>query len=71
MTCIAVYMLVMSFSQKGIDELSRYQQHCVMRNPDEDFEASEGFDEGMCRISSFGLLSELCSKLMDVCLLQL
>lgn len=46
-TCIAVYMLVMSFSQKGIEELSRYQQHCVMRKPDEDFEASEGFDEGM------------------------
>ncbi|KAI0062486.1 kinase-like protein [Artomyces pyxidatus] len=46
-TCVAIYMLVMSFSQKGIDELRKYQEHMEMRHPDEDFVVSEGFDEAL------------------------
>ncbi|KAF8622403.1 hypothetical protein AX15_007055 [Amanita polypyramis BW_CC] len=42
-TCIAVYMLLMSFSQKGIDKLWHYQEHLKMRHPDGDFVVSEGF----------------------------
>ncbi|PFH50830.1 hypothetical protein AMATHDRAFT_60295 [Amanita thiersii Skay4041] len=42
-TCIAVYMLLMSFSQKGIDKLRHYQEHLKMRHPDGDFVVSEGF----------------------------
>ena len=48
MTCVAIYMLVMSFSQKGIDELRKYQSHMEMRHPEEDgFELSRGFDEAL------------------------
>ena len=46
MTCVAIYMLVMQFSQKGIDELRKYQEHMEMRHPEGDFVLSEGFDEG-------------------------
>ncbi|KAI0048705.1 Pkinase-domain-containing protein [Auriscalpium vulgare] len=46
-TCVAIYLLVMSFSQNGIDELRKYQEHMEMRHPDEDFVASEGFDEAL------------------------
>jgi serine/threonine-protein kinase ULK/ATG1 len=46
-TCVAVYLLLMSFSQKGIDKLRNYQEHMKMRNPDGEFIVSEGFDEGM------------------------
>ena len=45
-TCIAIYMLVMQFAQKGIDELRKYQEHMEMRHPEGDFVVSEGFDEG-------------------------
>ena len=45
-TCVAIYMLVMQFSQKGIDELRKYQEHMEMRYPDGDFVLSDGFDEG-------------------------
>jgi serine/threonine-protein kinase ULK2 len=45
-TCVAIYMLVMQFSQKGIDELRKYQEHMEMRHPEGDFVISEGFDEG-------------------------
>jgi serine/threonine-protein kinase ULK/ATG1 len=45
-TCVAVYMLLMSFSQKGIDKLRNHQEHMKMRHPDRDFVASEGFDDG-------------------------
>lgn len=47
-TCVAIYMLVMQFSQKGIDELRKYQEHMEMRHPDGDFVVSDGFDEGAC-----------------------
>jgi hypothetical protein len=45
-TCVAVYMLLMSFSQKGIDKLRNHQEHMKMRHPNEEFVVSEGFDDG-------------------------
>lgn len=45
-TCVAVYMLLMSFSQKGIERLRNFQEHMNMRHPDGDFVVSEGFDDG-------------------------
>ena len=45
-TCVAVYMLLMSFSQKGVNILRNYQEHMKMRHPDGDFVVSEGFDDG-------------------------
>ncbi|KAH7883091.1 kinase-like protein [Phlebopus sp. FC_14] len=46
-TCVAVYMLLMSFSQKGIDKLRNYQEHLRMRQPDGEFVVSEGFDDAL------------------------
>ncbi|KAG6840395.1 hypothetical protein C0991_006990 [Blastosporella zonata] len=46
-TCVAVYMLLMSFSQKGIDKLRNHQEHMKMRHPDGDFILSEGFDDAL------------------------
>lgn len=46
-TSVAIYMLLMSFSQKGIDKLRNFQEHLRMRHPDGEFEVSEGFDDGM------------------------
>ncbi|KAF9078624.1 kinase-like domain-containing protein [Rhodocollybia butyracea] len=46
-TCVAVYMLLMSFSQKGIDKLRNYQEHMNMRYPDGNFVVSEGFDDAL------------------------
>ncbi|TEB32743.1 other/ULK/ULK protein kinase [Coprinellus micaceus] len=46
-TCVAVYMLLMSFSQKGIDQLRNFQEHMSMRHPDGDFVVSEGFDDAL------------------------
>jgi len=45
-TCVAVYMLLMSFSQKGIDKLRNFQEHMKMRHPEGDFIVSEGLDIG-------------------------
>ena len=45
-TCVAIYMLLMSFSQKGIDKLRNFQEHMGMRHPEGDFVVSEGFDAG-------------------------
>ena len=45
-TCVAIYMLLMSFSQKGIDKLRNFQEHMSMRHPDGDFVVSDGFDTG-------------------------
>ena len=47
MTCVALYMLLMSFSQKGIDRLRNYHEHLQMRDPEGELEVSEGFDEGL------------------------
>ncbi|KAH8827130.1 other/ULK/ULK protein kinase [Flagelloscypha sp. PMI_526] len=46
-TCVAVYITLMSFSQKGIDKLRNHQEHMKMRHPDEDFIVSEGFDDAL------------------------
>ncbi|KAF9001203.1 other/ULK/ULK protein kinase [Cyathus striatus] len=46
-TCVAIYMLLMSFSQKGIDKLRNFQEHMKMRYPDGDFVVSEGFDDAL------------------------
>ena len=46
MTCVALYMLLMSFSQKGIDKLRNFNEHLQMRDPEGELEVSEGFDEG-------------------------
>ncbi|KAF9262766.1 Pkinase-domain-containing protein [Marasmius fiardii PR-910] len=46
-TCVAVYMLLMSFSQKGVNILRNYQEHMKMRHPDGDFVVSEGFDDAL------------------------
>jgi serine/threonine-protein kinase ULK2 len=45
-TCVALYMLLMGFSQKGIDALKRYQADFEMRFPGEDVGVSGGFDDG-------------------------
>ncbi|KAH9854625.1 Pkinase-domain-containing protein [Lenzites betulinus] len=47
MTCVALYMLLMSFAQKGIDKLRNYYEHMQMRDPDGELEMSEGFDEAL------------------------
>jgi hypothetical protein len=52
-TCVAVYMLLMSFSQKGIDKLRNHQEHMKMRHPNEEFVVSEGFDDGEREICLF------------------
>jgi serine/threonine-protein kinase ULK/ATG1 len=55
-TCVAIYMLVMQFSQEGIDELRKYQEHMEMRHPEGDFVLSDGFDEGALGSSQGGLV---------------
>ncbi|KAI0356963.1 Pkinase-domain-containing protein [Trametes cingulata] len=47
MTCVALYMLLMTFAQKGIDKLRNYHEHMQMRDPDGELEVSEGFDEAL------------------------
>ena len=49
-------MLVMQFSQEGIDELRKYQEHMEMRHPEGDFMLSDGFDEGTLGLSQGGLV---------------
>ncbi|KIJ64719.1 hypothetical protein HYDPIDRAFT_28086 [Hydnomerulius pinastri MD-312] len=46
-TCVAIYMLLMSFSQMGINKLRNYQEHLRMRHPDGEFIVSEGFDDAL------------------------
>ncbi len=40
-------MLLMSFSQKGIDRLRVHQEGMKMRDPEGRLEVSEGFDDGV------------------------
>ncbi|KAL1729588.1 kinase-like domain-containing protein [Schizophyllum commune] len=47
-TCVAVYLLLMSFAQKGIDELRRHQEEMLEDHPDADYIVSEGFDDALC-----------------------
>jgi hypothetical protein len=46
MSCVALYMLLMTFSKKGIDKLADFQEHMKMKHPDGKFVVSEGFDDG-------------------------
>ncbi|CAK5278630.1 unnamed protein product [Mycena citricolor] len=46
-TCVAVYMLLMEFCQRGINQLRNHQEHMKMRHPEEDFVVSEGFDDAL------------------------
>lgn len=57
-TCVAVYMLLMSFSQKGIDKLRNFQEHMKMKHPDGDFVVSDGFEMGM--LTLFFPFAEFC-----------
>jgi hypothetical protein len=47
MACVALYLLLMSFSQKGIDKLRSFHEHMKMRHPEGEFAVSEGFDDCM------------------------
>ncbi|KAJ7201129.1 other/ULK/ULK protein kinase [Mycena pura] len=51
-TCVAVYMLLMSFAQKGINQLRNHQEHMRMRHPEGDFVVSEGFDDALSWFTS-------------------
>ncbi|KIY72243.1 kinase-like protein [Cylindrobasidium torrendii FP15055 ss-10] len=46
-TCVAVYMLLMSFSQKGINKLKEHQTRMKEVNPDAQIVVSEGFDDAL------------------------
>ena len=46
-TCIALYMLLMSFSQKGVDKLLVHQEGLKMRDPEHRLVVTEGFEDGM------------------------
>lgn len=45
-TCVALYLLLMSFSQKGIDRLRFHQEGMKMRDPEGRLYVSDGFDDG-------------------------
>ena len=69
-TCVAVYMLLMSFSQKGIDKLRNFQEHMKMRHPEGDFVVTEGFDVGSCfLLLSLRLVNGWIGILTVLCLL--
>lgn len=59
-TCVALYLLLMSFSQKGIDRLRVHQEGMKMRDPEERLEVSEGFDDGECVITR----DDFCRRLL-------
>jgi len=46
-TCVAIYLQLMSFSQKGIDKLRSHQEYMKTYHPDREFVVSEGFDEAL------------------------
>jgi serine/threonine-protein kinase ULK2 len=56
-TAVAVYMLVMSFAHKGIDELRRHQEHVITHTGE--FVASAGFDDGEWHDEFFCVTGEL------------
>ncbi|TCD65717.1 Serine/threonine-protein kinase [Steccherinum ochraceum] len=47
MTCVALYLLLMEFSQKGIDKLKTFHDEMQRLDPDGEWEVSEGFDEAL------------------------
>jgi serine/threonine-protein kinase ULK/ATG1 len=46
LTCTLLYLLVMSFCQRGIDSVSKYQRYLSSLIPQEDLALGGGFDEG-------------------------
>ena len=66
MACVALYMLLMSFSQKGIDKLADFQEHMKMKHPDGEFVVSEGFDDGKF-VHAGGSCSLLSTRLPGCC----
>ncbi|KAH8102200.1 kinase-like protein [Cristinia sonorae] len=46
-TCVALYMLLMEFSQKGINKLKEFHDEMQRRDPDGELEDSEGFDDAL------------------------
>ncbi|GJJ14702.1 hypothetical protein Clacol_008969 [Clathrus columnatus] len=48
-TCVALYMLLMGFSQKGIDALKRFKVDLEMRFPDEEIPLSESLEDGLSK----------------------
>jgi hypothetical protein len=59
-TCVAVYMLLMSFSQKGINMLKDFQEHMGMKYPGGDYVVSDGFYDGeFCMLPSLKFLSRV------------
>lgn len=51
-TSIALYLLLMSFSQKGIDRLRVHQEGMKMRDPEGRLDVSEGFDDALTWFST-------------------
>lgn len=51
-TCVALYLLLMAFSQKGIDKLRVHQEGMKMRDPEGTLEVSEGFDDALTWFST-------------------
>ncbi|KAL1746115.1 kinase-like domain-containing protein [Schizophyllum fasciatum] len=47
-TCVAVYLLLMGFVQKGIDELRRHQEQMRQEHADDEYAVSEGLDDALC-----------------------
>ncbi|KAI0074595.1 other/ULK/ULK protein kinase [Panus rudis PR-1116 ss-1] len=47
MTAVALYILLMTFAQRGIDKLRNFHEHLQMKDPDGEIEVSEGFDEAL------------------------
>ncbi|KAF9042747.1 kinase-like protein [Hymenopellis radicata] len=46
-TCVAVYIFLMNFSQKGINKLRQHQESMKEINPEGEFVVSEGFDDAL------------------------
>ena len=62
MTCVALYMLLMEFSQKGINRLRDFHEEMRKRDPDGELEVSEGFDEG--GLAAIPVLLVTCSSFL-------
>lgn len=45
-TCVEVYLTLMAFSQKGIDQLRMYSEQTRTHDPNGEFEVSQGFNDG-------------------------
>ncbi len=63
-TCVAVYIFLMNFSQKGINKLRQHQESMKEINPDGEFVVSEGFDDGMMSCFQLPMTDERCSAIV-------